>query len=488
MNEWRIDDLALALGREPLAVGQATVDGVVVRGGASIDTRQLKSGQLFVCLRGEKSDGHLYLADAIAAGAGAILVEERALLGGMLELPDRDHGPCIFCVDSGEEALLDLARYHRRRLHALCFGVTGSNGKTSAKEMLQALLQQGPRAPVYATRGNLNNHLGLPLSILEIDSEIASVVLEMGMNHAGEIALLSDVAGPQHSIITSIGPAHIENFGAIEGIVQAKLEIAEAMPAGGWLAYHASSPGVEAAQQCAARRGLQLLLFDLDRKPTQRCAATATALELRLSAAGLSFLWEETGLRVLAPAYAHAAMAQNLIGALGLLAASGLPAQKLAEAAIGTRSLSPRRFELHRLPRPGRPEQLLIDDSYNANPASFESAIRALRRLLPEGRLALFAGEMGEQGDFGPAGHQAVGAAAAAAGYAFCAVAGSKLASAILQGYASAGESLQAGDSQELAAVLDSTLLSGFDGILVKGSRSARMEAVSDRLRTMEYV
>lgn len=487
MSVWSLQDLVEALGQTPLRRHAGPSAEVVVRGGASIDSRTLQSGQLFVCLRGENTDGHRFVADAAARGAGAILIEEQALLSGAVDLPPPED-PCVFfSVESGEAALQDLARFHRARLSIPVFGVTGSNGKTSTKELLQGLLNATALAPAFATVGNLNNHLGVPLSILSIDDRYRSAVIEMGMNHAGEIAALTGIARPHHAIITNIGPAHIENFADIDGIVEAKLEILQGMSAGGCLAYHAGSRGVERARTLCARTGTRLLLFDLD-----QVAATgdgsATATDLRLGLDGLIFRWAELDRVVQAPAFAHAAMAQNLIGAMALLHAAGLDADTLVQAAEQVRVQSARRFEMIRLPRPGRPEQLLVDDCYNANPASFISALQSLRRLLPEGNLAVFAGEMGEQGAFGPEGHRQVGAAAGELGYALCAIAGGSLSDHIARGFAQEARLIRAPDSAALAALLPSLNLVDFDGILVKGSRSARMELVSDPLRKLSYV
>ncbi len=481
MSVWSLQDLVEALGQTPLRRHAGPSAEVVVRGGASIDSRTLQSGQLFVCLRGENTDGHRFVADAAARGAGAILIEEQALLSGAVDLPPPED-PCVFfSVESGEAALQDLARFHRARLSIPVFGVTGSNGKTSTKELLQGLLNATALAPAFATVGNLNNHLGVPLSILSIDDRYRSAVIEMGMNHAGEIAALTGIARPHHAI----GPAHIERFADIDGIGEAKLEILQGMSAGGCLAYHAGSRGVERARTLCARTGTRLLLFDLD-----QVAATgdgsATATDLRLGLDGLIFRWAELD-RVVA-AFAHAAMAQNLIGAMALLHAAGLDADTLVQAAEQVRVQSARRFEMIRLPRPGRPEQLLVDDCYNANPASFISALQSLRRLLPEGNLAVFAGEMGEQGAFGPEGHRQVGAAAGELGYALCAIAGGSLSDHIARGFAQEARLIRVPDSAALAALLPSLNLVDFDGILVKGSRSARMELVSDPLRKQSYV
>lgn len=522
MSEWRIEEIAQALGVAPQRGEHSGIGPEWLARGVSTDTRTLQPGQIFVALRGERFDAHDHLAEATEKGAAALVIAESALMGGGLHLPDRGSGVAVFAAEDTLVALQDLARFHRERLTGTVLGVTGSNGKTSAKEMFFGLLVQiAGGEGVFASRGNLNNHIGVPLSLLEARVDDRFVVIEMGMNHAGEIELLSEIVRPHHALITCIAGAHIENFPetGLAGIARAKLEILAGMPEDATLAFHASSPHAEFALEAAPPKGVHLLFFDVHResvgehgdiRPVQAvldkirafhpesappdALRHAVAESVRCDANGLIFRWRETGLEVRAPAYSNAIQAQNLIGCLGLLHAIGLDAARLATAAHAVRPLSPRRFTMHRIPRPDRAPQLLIDDSYNANPASFEAAVRALRQILPDGRLALIAGPMAELGDAAARGHRLVGLAAAQAGYEFLAVCGGQDAEWIQEAFAvgrddpsagsdAAGAVLRAKDSQELLERLQSEVdLAAFDGILVKGSRSARMERIADAL------
>lgn len=497
MSPWTSESIAEALGAMPVR------DWPEWRGrGAAIDSRKIEPEQIFVCIEGENTDGHLYIPAAVAAGARAFIVSEAKLLSGALELPDAHTPHVVFAVEDCTTALQDLARFHRARLSATVFGVTGSNGKTSAKEMLYGLLNalsaDGEAASaggeVFATRGNLNNHYGVPLTLLEIPLEAKYAVIEMGMNHAREIALLTEIARPDHALITCVAEAHIENFADIHGIARAKLEILEGLAPGGCFAFHGSSPGAALAVSAARDADARLVFFDLDSAAAPRPdpppapgARSARAVDLACGAHGLEFFWREAELKVRAPHYFHPIMAQNLIGCLGLLAAAGFEPTALAAAVQHVRPQSARRFEIFRLPRGGSGPQLLVDDSYNANPDSFRRSIESLRELLPHGRLALLAGEMAELGHYAERGHRDVGLAAARAGFELIALAGQKNAGLMGEAYLSVLPEGRVAAFANSAALLQSLAdlgLERYDGVLVKGSRSAKMDIISDRLKT----
>lgn len=182
-------------------------------GRVSTDTRQISQGSIFFALKGDKFNANEFAAEALSKGASAAVVDE-----ARYAVDDR-----YILVDHALEALQELARHHRNQLKIPVVGLTGSNGKTTSKELLNAVL--GKKYTTYATKGNLNNHIGVPLTILAIDDSIELAIVEMGANHVGEIALLCSIANPTHGFITNIGKAHIGTFGGFENIIRAKSEL-----------------------------------------------------------------------------------------------------------------------------------------------------------------------------------------------------------------------------------------------------------------------
>jgi UDP-N-acetylmuramoyl-tripeptide--D-alanyl-D-alanine ligase len=182
-------------------------------GKVSTDTRQIAPGSVFVALKGDKFNANEFAAEALLKGASAAVVDEaKYAVDGR-----------YFLVDNALEALQKLARHHRDQLKIPVVGLTGSNGKTTSKELLNAVLSR--KYKTYATKGNLNNHIGVPLTVLAIDNSIELAIVEMGANHVGEIALLCSIANPTHGFITNIGKAHIGTFGGFENIIRAKSEL-----------------------------------------------------------------------------------------------------------------------------------------------------------------------------------------------------------------------------------------------------------------------
>ena len=507
---WSIEELCRAWGCRPIQAAEASPIT-----GFSIDSRTLKAGELFLCLRGERKDGHDYISQALSAGAKALLVEESYLQ----TRPSFPSNVSVFSKAKGLEALQELASFHRQRLKAVIIGVTGSNGKTSTKEILASLLASLiGKESLSATSGNLNNHVGLPLSLLRARPEDAYVILEMGMNHPGEIRFLSRLAKPHHAIITSVSNAHREFFESISSIAKAKLEILEGMPASSQshLMYHALSPGLELAQEAAQRKGIQLRFFGFPssgdimedtkeglRKDTEELRMgcrlkTGIVLEssgygrrLRADyAEGIRFLWE--GQEAHCKNLFHPVLASNLLSCLALLSHLGFREKDLREAMQELHLQSRQRFEAISKERPGKAPQLLIDDSYNANPESFVLAIDALRQLLPKGSLALCMGEMGELGEEAEEAHRTVAARAARAGYHLLALVKGNFSESIRETYLehhSKGRFIEAESSLSLAEELCNSLdLSEFDGILVKASRFVRMELLCEILKNNKYV
>ena len=473
---WSISDIEAALGRAqiPAEAGLA-LESAGMFSGVSIDSRTLRPGDLFFCIRGERVDGHQFIEQALAAGARGVVLSER----GALERTQAIRSPsALFLVDDTTVALGALASAHRAHLGAGVIGVTGSNGKTTTKELLFGIGELLEPGRTLATRGNLNNQWGLPLSLLAARPEHRLVILELGMNNAGEISVLSRMARPRTGVIVSVSGAHIGHFGSVLDIARAKLELVDGMEPGSFLLYNCRSPGLDLAERICAERKLQLCVFGVEDRSM-----------VKVVPEGLRFPWR--GRELLAPGWFNPLLADNRIAALEALVTLGYEVADVAAASESVRAVIPGRFVVSsRLSSSG--EKLLVDDTYNANEVSFVASVRAAAGLRPGGRFGLVAGEMGELGERAAVAHARVGQAAGESGYDIVVVAGGEFADLLGQSYLNVnptGRCISRTDSASIAA--DAALLeelSECDVVLVKGSRSARTDRVSAALREKGYV
>jgi UDP-N-acetylmuramoyl-tripeptide--D-alanyl-D-alanine ligase len=361
--------------------------------GVSIDTRSLKPGDLFIALIGDHSDGHRYLAQARAAGAVAAIVIEPPK-DAPADLP-------LILVHQTQLALEDLGRAARRRSEARVIGITGSVGKTSAKEMLKLALT--PYGQTYATSGNLNNHLGLPLTLANMPRETEYAILEMGMNHAGEIDFLSRMGQPEIAIITTVEAVHLEFFDSIEGIARAKSEIFVGMAAGDKAILLADNPYFPLMQAQAAAHHLQITTFGV----TQEADFKVMACQEHM--AGMQVTYQHRGQprHFLLGCFGQH-WAQVALSVLAAVEALDLPLEA-AETAFSDYTEQAGRGAMLELAWEGG-SLTLMDDAYNASPVSMKAAIEKLGRLKPskEGRRIAILGEMKELGAESPAFHAAL--------------------------------------------------------------------------------
>jgi UDP-N-acetylmuramoyl-tripeptide--D-alanyl-D-alanine ligase len=444
-----IEDIARAVGAECSAVSARTVDGV------STDTRTLRPGDVFVALRGERFDGHRFIGAAAEAGAAAVVAEESA------ELP-ADCPTVLLRVDDTLFALQRMALWHRKRLGLVAIGITGSNGKTSTKDFTAAVLEEAFR--VTATRGNFNNHIGLPLSVLAATAEDQAAVWEMGMNHAGEIAPLCQIARPKIGVITNIGAAHIEFLGSVEGIAEEKSALARALPAEGTLVMPA---GCEFFEYFRQRTKAKLL-------PVGNGRGVVRAEHIRFENGGARFRLAIDGddPAEVALSVDGRHMINNALLAAGVGMTLGLDAATIAHGLAKTKLAG------GRLTRFRRRGVEIIDDSYNANPESMTAAIETLAESpLPNGgcKIAVL-GHMGELGAFAEEAHRKIGRFAAGCGVRVAAV--GEAAHAIADGAAEAGGRAEFFPGRDTAAEWLASAAASGDMVLFKGSRSAGIEKV----------
>lgn len=417
--------------------------------GVSTDSRTLQPGELFVALDGPRFDGHDYLPAVAAAGAAGALVR-------------RAH-PALPCLEVADPltALGQLAAAWRSHFDIPVLAVTGSSGKTTVKELLAAAV--AGLGPVLATRGNRNNHIGVPLTLLELRDEHRVAVVEMGMSHAGEIAHLTDLTRPTLGLISNAGPAHLEGLGSVAAVARAKGELIERLPQDAVAVLNADDAHCPLWRQLAANR--RVITFGLDQaadvRADYRLAADGADLELRTPQGRIS-----TRLALLGR--------HNVQNALAATAAALAAGARLADVAVGLTAIGPVPGRLY--PLPAQHGARLIDDSYNANPLSVQAAIAVLAGL--PGERVLVLGDMGELGADAAGLHAQCGVAARAAGIEHLVTLGP------LSAAAAAAFGTDAVACRELAQVLDAvgTLLRPGVSVLIKGSRSAGMERVVQAL------
>jgi UDP-N-acetylmuramoyl-tripeptide--D-alanyl-D-alanine ligase len=423
---------------------------VLAFGGVSTDTRALPEGCVFFALRGENFDGDVFAQKALAGGAAVAIVHK-----WQGELPA---GTAVIEVSDTLLGLQRLARWWRQQLDIPVVGITGSNGKTSTKDFTAAVLSQ--RFNVSATRGNLNNHIGVPLTILATTEEHTAVVCEMGMNHPGEIAPLCEISRPKYGIITNIGTAHIEHMGTREAIAEEKGMLARALPANGFFFLPATCDFFEYLRK---RTRASMIAVGNGR-------GSVRAENLHFGADGTQFTLVIEGgedVKVSLPVPGRH-MVTNALLAAGVGWKLGISPAEIAEGLANAQLTSGRLASFNYR------GATIIDDTYNANPESMAAAIETLADtpVVNGGRRIIVLGRMAELGPHAPAAHLQTGELAAARGLTVIAV-----------GEGAEGISRGANDSpfypvlDEAAKWLAGEVKPG-DVVLFKGSRSATIERV----------
>lgn len=414
--------------------------------GASIDSRTVASGELFVAIRGEHVDGHDFVTDAARRGAAAALVEKP-----VTGLPNVE-------VADTKVALGELARGWRARMGAAVVGVTGSNGKTTVKEMIAAILTR--RGHTLATRGNYNNDIGVPLTLFRLDAKDKFAVIEMGANHPGEISFLAELAGPGVGVVTNAAAAHLEGFGTLEGVARAKGELIAALPADGVAVINFDDGFAPLWRELAGDR--RVISFGL------RADADVRATDLDGTSFTLHIRGEQARVTLSLPG------THNISNALAAAACAAALDVGIGDVVAG--------LEQIRIPA-GRMQRKtaacgaqLLDDSYNANPASVAAGLEVLAEMPGDRWLVL--GDMGELGPDSASLHREVATMVTTAGVTRLYTLGplAALAAACFDGDARCFD-----DRDVLIAELKRDL---HDDVvcLIKGSRAMGMEHVANAL------
>jgi len=441
---------------EPL---EATLQGADLEFHAlSTDSRKVSRGQLFVALRGEFFDGHLYLADVAKRGAVAAVVEEFQPDVNITQL----------CVADTRLALGQIALINRQQFSGQTVAVTGSSGKTTVKEMLASICRcELGETAVLATRGNLNNELGVPFTLLELNQQHRAAVVELGASHAGEIAYTAALVQPMVAVISNAGMAHAGEFGGPEHIILAKGEILDGLSAENTAVLNLDDPAF--AQWRARNSVCQVLSFS-----TNNSAADVYASGIVSNAQGrMGFnLHGVAGECFIQLAVLGLHNVSNALAAVAAAQALGLPLPAIKQGLENMNAISGRSvvYECAN-------HVQLIDDSYNANPASIRAAIDVLQNM--PGQRVLVLGDMGELGEWAEQEHAQIGTYAKGKVDAVFAT-GPLMQHAIAQYCGISGHFLE--QSSLIEALL--TQVSGPATLLIKGSRSAAMENVVNALRT----
>jgi UDP-N-acetylmuramoyl-tripeptide--D-alanyl-D-alanine ligase len=456
---------ALSADRVAAALGGAVVVGAIKgadralpqAAGASIDTRTLRAGDIFFALPGERADGHAFVEAAFARGAAFAVVRDRSALPA---------GRTGVVVADAARALFDLAAAVRATLTCPIAAVTGSMGKTTTKELLAAMLRT--RGPVLATRGNLNNLLGVPLTILEADADAASAVLECGMSEKGELARLSALVRPDVAVVTNVAPVHLEFFDSVDGIADAKCEIFEGLAPSGRAIVPAGDPRLEArTKELAAQRHRTTFGIENGDVRAARVAFGPDGTTFELSAGN-----HAASARLRAPGRPAVL---NALAAAAAALSMGVPLRDIA-GAIDSFSGADRRGVRLRL----SDDILLVDDSYNSNPEALVAAVETLALSTGRRRVACV-GDMLELGPSGADLHRDVGRRIAPLLDVLLGC-GPLSASLVEAAAAIPPEHRRSfGSSVELAAEIDAWIRPR-DLVLVKGSRGSRMERVVEAI------
>jgi UDP-N-acetylmuramoyl-tripeptide--D-alanyl-D-alanine ligase len=425
-------------------------------GPVQTDSRAIEGNALFVALAGERFDGHDFVADVARRGAAG------AVVGRRLDCPL----PQVVVRDP-LTALSQFAHAWRRAFRGPVVGITGSNGKTTVKEMTGTIL--GQLGPSLVTQGNLNNHIGVPLTLCRLDDTHRTAVIEMGANHLGEIAHLAGLARPDVGLVINAGPAHLEGFGGLEGVARAKGEMFEALDATATAVINADDR-FAALWHGLARRAGRIVTFGM----RERADVSASGVRSRLGPTGFQTSFELStpdGRRTLELALAGEHNVMNALAATAAAMAAGASLDAVEQGLRSTRAVAGR-LEVKRAQGGAR----LIDDAYNANPGSLRVGLRALAEIPGERWLVL--GEMAELGDEGPRLHAEMGSLARECGVTRLLAVGAGSRPAV-EAFGD-GASWHA-DTDDLLATLRPDLHAGIT-VYVKGSRVNRLERVTAAL------
>ena len=459
---WTAEELQAATGGKPVGEVTKTLAGV------SIDSRSVSDGDIFVAIKGDNMDGHDFVAKALQAGAGVAIVSRST--NAM-----QSAGPLLQVEDDCLKALERMARAARKRSHGKVIAVTGSVGKTSTKEMLRVALSAS--GETHASAASFNNHWGVPLTLARFATTSAFGVFEIGMNHGGEITPLVDMVKPHVAIVTTVAASHLGHFASLDEIADAKAEIFSGVVAGGSTVINQDSPYFEKLAVAARQAGIAAV-YGFGKHEQAAIRLERIALHPDCCCITAEILGEKLVYKLGMPG-AHMAM-----NSLAVLAAAKLAGADLARAALALADAKPAkgRGVQQRLDT-GADDILLIDESYNANPASMAAALALLTQAKPGkgGRRVAVLGDMLELGKFGPDLHAGLAKDVDEAGVDILYAAGPLMAH-LWEAVPKGKRGAYASTSAELKEMVLAQLRPG-DCVMIKGSLGSRMALVADAMK-----
>lgn len=460
-NVWSVSDVL-----EATAGRLVSGDDTTRFKGISTDTRAIGGGDLFVAIAGQTFDGHQFLRNAFDRGAAGVLVSEAYMAA---ESPEFGKDRCWVATADTLKALGDLASFRRRQSDVSVVAITGTNGKTTTKEMTAAVL--GQAFSVLKTGGNFNNLIGLPLTLFRLREDHEWAVVELAMNHPGEIGRLAQICEPQVGVITNVEAGHLEGVKNIDGVMKAKGELLEALGEDGTAVLNIDD---ERICRLAEQFGGRVVSFGIH----SSAEVWATPVSQSLSGCSFDLCWYDESVRVRLAIPGNGAI-YNALAAAAVGYKLGL---SMEEVKKGLETMVPMPGRMEILTLPGGVH--LINDSYNANPGSMALAIDTLRSLKGNGRGILITGDMLELGEHAESAHRELGILVTRAGTARLYATG-EFAQAVAEGATGAGMDpgkIFIGSHDEIVKAVKGHLGPG-DWILVKGSRLMAMEKVIEGLQ-----
>ncbi|RJQ62685.1 MAG: UDP-N-acetylmuramoyl-tripeptide--D-alanyl-D-alanine ligase [Desulfobacteraceae bacterium] len=456
---WKTSDLLQATGGRLVCGHRHAAFSQV-----STDSRSILPGELFVAICGSSHDGHTYIKEVIGKGIRGLIVDSDKVSGLPEALLTDTETTCV-AVSGTTRALGDMARYYRQRFPVMLAAVTGSTGKTTTREMTASVVAQ--RFKTLSSKKNFNNEIGLPLTLFRLTPQIQWAVVELGMNHPGEISRLAEICIPDIGLITNVGPVHLEGVGSIEGVMRAKGELLGKIQASGTAVLNADDPYGRQLARAADRK-----VFFFGESPDADVRAESIRPEGRSVSFSLLLPAETVSVRLRVPGRF---MVSNALAAAAVGFLAGLNG---SEIKAGLEAFEP--VEGRMCIRETENGIRIIDDTYNANPEAMKAAIRVLCSLKEENRGVLVMGDMLELGDRSESLHESIGSEAAAAGVDRLCITGS-FSDAVRAGASAAGmpsENIFIGTPDQIMEQLTARTLAKGDWVLVKGSRAMGMEAI----------